>query len=63
MTDESKASPCFPYDKLDDMILFGIVALLILYAGFRDHWNLVESLSNNLIGAILMYIKGRGDKS
>lgn len=53
---------CFPWHKIDDLILFAMLLLLILFVGLRGHWDLVETLSNNLVGAVIMYIKGEVTK-
>lgn len=51
-------SNCFPWHKLDDLILFGFLFVLIIVVAWMGHWDLVNNLSSALMGAITMYIKG-----
>jgi hypothetical protein len=49
---------CFPWVKLPDLILFGLMFVLIALVAWLNHWDLVNTLTASLFGAIIMYIKG-----
>lgn len=51
----------YPVERLDDLVLFTLMFLLIALVSFAGHWDLVSNLSSALLGAITMYI--RADKS
>ena len=59
MTDDLKPSPCFPYDKLDDLILFGMMFLMLVLVAILNHWDLVNSIATYFMGAATAYIKGQ----
>ena len=48
---------CFPWNKLPDLILFGLMFILIGLVAWLDHWELVNTLTASLFGAIIMYMK------
>jgi hypothetical protein len=58
VTEGNSPRPCFPWDKMDDMILFGMMFALVIVVGWLGHWDLVSNLASGLLGAVTMYIKG-----
>lgn len=52
---------CFPWHKSVDLILFFLMFLLIALVAWLNHWDLVNTLTASLFGAIIMYIRGGKD--
>lgn len=51
--------PRFPWDRLDDLILFGMLFALIITVALLNHWDLVNTLASALMGAATTYIRGQ----
>jgi hypothetical protein len=56
---QSSGNECFPWHKMDDLILFILMIGLIMFMSWKDHWSTVDALTNQLFGAMVMYIKGQ----
>jgi hypothetical protein len=48
----------FPWHRLTELILFGMIFILIIIVSLLGHWDLVNTLSAAFVGAVTMFIKG-----
>ena len=48
-----------PVDKVDDIIVLGMGFLLCLLFAAFGQWDVAQSIANNLMGALAMYVKGQ----
>ena len=51
--------PCFPIDKADDLLLFGVWALLAVGAWLAGDKVLANTLTSGWMGAVGVYLKGQ----
>lgn len=56
---ENKPGNCFPWERLDDLILFGMMFLVMMFVAWLNHWDLVNSLASYIFGAATTYLKGK----